>query len=141
MGSTHQGAIVAIDTTSFVLSEIAFPISSSTSDFVFDSTGLLYAVSSEYVHAIDAAGNFSIAATGFSYADGIAIDEDGGRLFVGDSGNDNLWEVDIATGSIAQLGNYDFDSGYFGSALIYGRNGVLLLATGESTQSLVALIP
>ena len=76
-----------------------------------------------------------------SDADGIAIDEAGQRIFIADSGPDTLYEYDMVSGSLQSIGSYDFDSGFFTTGILYGANGVLLMLTGETSQTQVTITP
>jgi len=81
---------------------------------------------------ISAAGMTSVFASGFNALDGIAVDDDGGRLFVADSGDDLLYAVQISDGVRTVLDSFDFDLGWYPSGLAFDGVQNLLMATGEN---------
>jgi hypothetical protein len=140
-GGTSNGSVVTIDPSSQQVNTLVSVTSGQVSDIQFDSTGYLYVTKSSTLLQVDSAGSITTLYSSFSEADGVAIDEAGQRIFVADSGPDKLYEYDMVSGTVQDIGSYDFDSGYFTSGLLYGANGVLLMLTGENSQTQVTITP
>ena len=140
MGGTNGGEIYIIDP---ITGQVTLWASGSSymSDIIFSDTGTLYVANNSQVIAVDSTGTVSTVVSGFSQADGIAYDPDNMRLFIADSSADTLSEYDLTSQQKTSLGSYDFDSGFFTSGLLWGSNGVLLLQSGESSQTHIALTP
>jgi len=138
--ATYSGALVAVD-AAIASTTIVADAGSNISDMEFGSDGTLYAVMEDLgeVITIGADGLTSVVSSGFFAPDGIAVDNDGGRLFVSDWSADALYGVQISDGARTNLGPYDFDGGWYPSGLAYDGVGTLLMGTGEYYLTIRAL--
>ena len=118
----ERGRIVAVNPSSMQETVIATTGTERISDIIFSDDGSLYAVSYSNIYEIDSAGNVTTLSSSFSHADGVALDPVANRLFVADSGSDQLLEFDLNSNTITNTSNWDFDSGFFTSGLLWGNN-------------------
>jgi sugar lactone lactonase YvrE len=138
--ATNTGVVLAVDPGVPSMTTIASGLS-SLSDCEFGADGRLYVVaySTNSVIVVGPTGTTTTIATGFSSADGIALDTARDRMWVADSSLDQLFEVVISTGTRTLLGSYDFDSGYYPSGLVFDGVNTLIMSTGESSLTLRAI--
>jgi DNA-binding beta-propeller fold protein YncE len=138
--AVRSGELVAVNTAS-AATTVVTDTGGTLSDIEFASDGTLYAVDYDYteVITISSDGMTSTVASGFNAPDGIAVDEDGGRLLVSDCGGDTLYGVQISDGARTDLGSYDFDGGWYPSGLAFDGVETLLIATGEDHLTIQAL--
>ena len=145
--ATEDGDIYAVDQsvaspTPVLIANIG---GSYASALIFGIDGTLYvAAYDETVSAnnkivtVTAAGVVTDFATGFSNPDGLAIDNNGGFLYVADSGDDTLKSVTIPGGIVSTITSVDFDDGWYPSPIIYdATSNILLMGSGEDSLTIV----
>ena len=118
-------------------------IGGTASDLIFGSDGTLYvaANTADKIVTVTAAGVVTDFATGLGEPGGLAIDDDGGRLFVAAENNDVLKQVTIPGGVVSTNPvNVDFDDGFWPSQIIYDAEGnLVLMGNGETDLTIINL--
>jgi sugar lactone lactonase YvrE len=141
IGCSNNGSVIAVDLSAPTSPATIATGLGSLSDLEFASDGTLYVAASSTVITVSATGSTTTVATGFSAADGIAVDDGRSLLYVADSSTDQLYSVTMTGGTRTSMGGYDFDSGYYPSGLLYDGVGTIIMSTGESSLTLVGIAP
>ncbi|MBD3789048.1 MAG: PQQ-like beta-propeller repeat protein [Campylobacterales bacterium] len=111
--------------------------SDAISDLVFGSDGTLYAAVSSGIVTVESDGtveNF-LSMTG---VDGLTIDNNGSTLFVTNDSVDKLYSVDVTSKTVTELSDFDFDSGYYPTGIVFDGYSTLIMKTGETEGTLRA---
>lgn len=137
IGVTQQGDVVALDPDSGLVSTIG--LAGPASDLAFAPDGTLYICGQASVRTVTATGAVAVFASGLSSADGLAIAPDGSRMFIADSGVDTVRQITIPGAVATTLGPADIDSGFFVGGIIAAPGNTLIVMTGETSLTLIAL--
>ena len=94
------------------------------------------------VQIVTVAGAVSTLFTGSAVSfDGVAVDTVRHLYNLADSSGDRLFSRPFAGAVSTPLGSYDYDSGFFVAGMVFDGVDTLLMATGESSLTIVARSP
>ena len=127
---TYTGSIMCVNTTTAAVTTAASGLD-ECSNMVFQSTGVAYTADYNGGKIYKVAGN-GTSSVWLTYAgiDGLAIDEGRGRLYMADSNAEKLHYANLTTAAVTDFaGTYDFDGGYWPSALVFDSCSTLIIAT------------
>ena len=114
----------------------------SFSDLEFAEDGTLYAVrpQADSVYTIEPDGVYNPEIPLRGLLSGIAVDNTGQRLFVAKDLDNELYSVDIETGSFESLG-YNFDFYNYPSGLAFDGQNLLMLTGGDYSMQIELITP
>jgi DNA-binding beta-propeller fold protein YncE len=141
IATVQDGRVVAIDPAGPVVTTVG-TTTGSLSDAAFAPDGTLYLVNytAESVQTMTAAGTFStFVATGLSNPDCIAIDPAGTRLWVINSGSNDMVEVTIPGAAVRSIASFGVNLGDNVTGMLHDGGTTLIHRT--SGGNLVALTP
>lgn len=133
---TYSGNIYAIDQSlASPTPTLIASLGSTASALVFGGDGTLYVA--EYdnntIVTVTSGGTVADFVTGLSAPDGLAYDSNANVLYVSDGSSDTLYSITIPGGVVSTVGLYDFDSGWYPSAILYDEaSNILFMGTGET---------
>jgi sugar lactone lactonase YvrE len=136
VATDENGSIYAVDQsqaspTPVLIASIS---AGSASALIFGSDGTLYAAAYSYgkIVTVTAAGIVADFATGLNAPDGLAIDDNGGFLYVADSSDDAIYNVTIPGEVVSSIASVTFGGGFWPSAMIYDEtSNILLFGSGS----------
>ena len=136
-----DGGIYAIDQTQVSPAPVLIvDIGGAASDLVFGSDGTLYVAdfSANNILTVIPGEVPTFFAGNLNGPDGLAIDNNGRRLLVANSGDSTLKQVTIPTGVSSDLGTVTLDVGFLPSGIFYDRFSTVLVGVGANSQSISA---
>jgi hypothetical protein len=112
------------------------------SDIAFTPSNTAVVVNGTSVRIVTATGAVSTLFTGSGVSfDGVAVDTVRNLYYLADSSGDRLFSLPFAGGVSTPLGSYDYDSGFYVAGMVFDGVDTLLMATGESSLTIVARSP
>jgi hypothetical protein len=119
-----------------------FAMPGNASDILFTPSGDAIVVGSATVKRVTSGGVVTTIHTGSGVSyDGVAFDARRNLFYLADASGDRLFSLPATGGTATALGSYDFDSGFFVAGLAFDGVDTLIMATGESSLTLVARNP
>ena len=139
--ATDAGSIWAVDQSAASPTPVLIGGlgATSASALVFGSDGTLYvaAYNDGAIVTVTAAGLVTNFATGLSRPDGLAIDDNGGYLYVADSGDNTLKSVTVPGGVVSTIASVDFAGGFWPSPIIFdSTSNIVLFGYGEASLTI-----
>lgn len=141
IAALDNGQIFAIDQALPTPTLIGNIPNAIATDLIFDSDGTLYVADFTFgnILIMPSSGGTPVAfATNLSRPDGLAIDNDGRRLLVADSGLNQLIQVPIPGATPVNLTVSDFDIGFTPSGIFFDEFSTVIFGTGGSSQTITS---
>jgi hypothetical protein len=132
------GQVIAVNPADGVVTTIT-AAAGGASDLAFAPDGTLYISGNTSVRTVTAAGEVTPFVTTLSSADGIAITDDGTRMFIADSGTRMVRQITIPGGVVTDVGPASVNGGTYVGGIVAAPGNTLIVVTDTAGMTLVGL--